>query len=290
MSQFSLTQFIKDLRFPEGLRWNDGELWFSDFLQRRVFSADAEGDLRQRAFVPGQPSGLGFSPDGQLLVASMFDRNLIAIRPEAPERLRQVAYVGDVVRGQINDMAVDARGRAYIGNFGYDAMYKGVDPTITTGLAFVDEHRQVRLEGGGLFMPNGIALSPNGKVLIVAETTALQLSAFDIAEDGSLSGQRVFAALPQRPPDGICVDCEGAVWVAYFTAREFVRVREGGAITDSVSIPSGWATACALGGADGRSLYCAVAETDTHAMHLGESKGRIECTRVAVPALISAVR
>lgn len=182
-------------------------------------------------------------------------------------------------------MAVDSRGRAYVGNFGYDAMYEGMDPTVTTGLGFVDENAQLRLVGGGLRMPHGIALSPDERTLIVAETTALQLTAFDIGPDGSLSGKRVFAALPNRPPDGICVDSAGAVWVACFTASEFVRVLEGAVITDQIRIPRGWATACALGGADGRTLYCAVAETDLLRMHLGDSQGRIDQARVTVPGL-----
>lgn len=274
-------RFVQDLQFPEALRWRAGELWFSDFLLRRVFSADLQGRLREHGFVGAQPSGLGFAPDGAPLVVGMYDRNLLRL---SHGHAQVVANVGSIVKGPCNDMFVDARGRAYISGFGYEAMYQGVDPAITTCLAFVDVDGTVRGEGYGLAMPNGVVGAPDGRTLIVAETTRHRLTAFDVAEDGSLSGQRLFADLGARGPDGLCLDAEGAVWVATFDTGEVVRVRDGGEVLQVIKVSGAWATACALGGPAGRTLYCAVADTDIAQAQQGRSTGWIEAFEVAVPA------
>ena len=274
-------RIVDELMFPEGLRWHDGALWFSDFLQRRVFSADESGGLVERAFIGAQPSGLGFTPDGAALVVGMYDRNLIRLGAAHPSI---VANVGAVVEGPCNDMFVDARGGAYISNFGYEAMYRGMDPSITTCLAFVDADGTVRGEGYGLFMPNGVAGTADGRTLIVGETTKRRLTIFDVAADGALSNRRLFADLGERGPDGICIDASGAVWVATFDTGEVIRVREGGEVLDVVKVGGAWATACALGGADGRTLFCAVAETDIPSMQSGRARGWIEAVQVETPA------
>lgn len=272
--------FVDGLMFPEGLRWHDGQLWLSDFLQRRVFSADLFGALTERAFIGAQPSGLGFAPDGAPLVVGMYDRNILRLGGAHPEI---VANVGAFTHGPCNDMFVDAKGRCYISNFGYEAMYRGMDPTITTCLGFIDSDGSTRGEGYGLSMPNGVAGTADGKTLIVGETTKRRLTAFDVAEDGSLSSPRLFADLGHRGPDGICIDAEGAVWVATFDTGEVIRVREGGDVLQVVKVSGAWATACALGGENGRTLFCAVAETDIPSMQSGKSRGWIEAVEVEVP-------
>lgn len=272
-------RFVEGIQFPEGLRWHDGELWFSDFHQRRVYSVDATGDVRERAFVGSQPSGLGFTPAGEPLVVGMYDQSLLKLTDGRPSL---VATVGSVVKGPCNDMFVDAKGRAYISGFGYHALYLGMDDTITTCLAFVDTDGSVRAEAPGLYMPNGVVGTPDGKTLIVAETTRRRLTAFDVAENGSLSNPRLFANLGHRPPDGLAIDAEGAVWVATFDTGEVIRVREGGEVLQVVRTGGAWATACALGGPDGHTLYCAVADTQMENTH--ESVGWIETLTVDVPA------
>lgn len=274
-------RFVDNLMFPEGLRWHAGELWFSDFYQRRVFSASPSGELREHAFIGAQPSGLGFTPAGEPLVVGMYDRNVLKL---GHGHATQWANVGSVVVGPCNDMFVDARGRCYVTGFGYEAMYLGMDPSITTCLAFVDVDGSVRGEAYGLAMPNGIVGTPDGKTLIVAETTRRRLSAFDVAEDGSLSNQRTFADLGHRAPDGLAIDAEGAVWIATFDTGEVIRVRDGGELLQVVKTGGAWATACALGGPEGNTLYCAVADTDITRSQQGRAEGWIEAVRVEVPA------
>lgn len=272
---------LEGIRFPEGLRWHGGELWFSDFLLRQVMSVDLQGKLTVHAFVSGQPSGLGFTPKGEPLVIAMFDRNLLKL--DGGHRTL-VANAGSVVKGPCNDMYVDRKGRAYISNFGYEAMYLGLKLDIPTNLAFVDSDGSVRPEGAGLHNPNGITMTADGKTLLVAETTERRITAFDVAENGALSNPRIWAETGRYAPDGICLDAEGNAWVAAFDAGEVVLVREGGAILETVKIGGAWATSCALGGERGNILFCAVAETDIPSMQRGVSKGWIEAVEVATPA------
>lgn len=173
MSTRSSQVFIAEgLQFPEGLRWHRGELWFSDFYRRQVISADAAGKLTVRAYVGGQPSGLGFRPDGTPLVASVYDRNVLALTPDKPDHpLTLAGSPGKVVAGPTNDMAVDRAGRAYVTGFGYEAMYEPFDEKHTTRIAMVDVDGSVSHQGHALHMPNGIAFSPDGRLLIVSETT-----------------------------------------------------------------------------------------------------------------------
>lgn len=273
----------RDLHFPEGLRWHNGELWFSDFGTRRVWSADTEGNLTLRAFVGGQPSGLGFLPDNTAVVASTYDRNVLAITTEG---LKLVGSPGKVVQGPTNDMAVDSKGRMYVTGFGYEAFYEAFDENRTTRIAMVDSDGNVSLQGGDLHMPNGIALSPDESTLIVSETTKNRLTAFDIASNGSLSGQRLFADLENLSPDGICVDAEGAVWVACWINGVLVRVRDGGKIDDEIvaAIDGEWVPSCALGGANGTTLYFSVSKTDIEKARRGLHEGVIRQVEVNVPA------
>jgi len=168
--------------------------------------------------------------------------------------LREVADITPYVGGDANDMVVDAAGRAYIGNFGFD--FAGGEEFKTTTLARVDPNGQVTIVAEDLAFPNGTVITPDGKTLVVAETFARKLTAFDIAEDGSLSGRRVWAELGPATPDGICLDEEGAIWVASPTTGQCIRVREGGEVAGRIAIEEGrQAYACILGGEDRRTLY-----------------------------------
>lgn len=270
------------LGFAEGLRWHDGALWFSDFITRKVHTLDAAGFLTQVAFVPGQPSGLGFAPDGTPLVVSMLDQKLLAI---APEQLSVVANLSNCSAGPCNDMLVDARGHAYIGCFGFELWYEARQATQFGTLVHVNPEGVATVAADGLRTPNGMAILPGGKTLVVAETHACQLTAFDIAADGSLSRPRLFARLGERHPDGICVNADGDIWVACLYASEFLLVREGGAILDRVATPGRWAVACALGGATGQRLFCATTSvSQPNDMRLGRSRSAIGFVDVAVAA------
>ncbi len=265
---------LDGLVFPEGPRWHDDKLWFSDMYAGKVMTVDLAGNTEVVASVPQRPSGLGFLPDGRLLIVSMGDRRLLRLDPDD---LRPVANLTDVTGGDCNDMLVDAEGRAYIGNFGYD-IASAAEPR-PASLVMVAPEGDVRVVASDLVFPNGMVLTPNGKTLIVAETFAKRLTAFDVAGDGTLSRRRVFAELGSATPDGICLDAEGAVWAASFLTGEFLRVYETGSIRDRIAVPGRSAVACMLGGEDRRTLFLLTAEGGSGP----DSKGYIETVKVDVP-------
>jgi len=247
------TVLVHGLGFPESPRWRDGRLWFSDFVSRKVQVADLEGNLADVVEVPKVPSGLGWLPDGHLLVVSMEDRRVLKLEEQG---LVQHADLSALARYPCNDMVVDAFGRAYVGNFGFD--YAGGGRTRPTILIQVTPSGRAHAVADGLLFPNGAVITPNGRTLVVAETFAARLTAFEIVPGGGLGVRRVFAHFGGRKrgrvPDGICLDAEGAVWVASPSTNECVRVLDGGAITDRVSTGEENAIACMLGGPGRRTL------------------------------------
>ena len=270
---------LDGLAFAEAPRWHDGALWFSDFFLQQVLRADAQGRTQVMAELPNQPSGLGWAPDGRLLVVSMLDHKLMRLDPGG---LVTVAELGAFATGPCNDMVVDARGGAYIGNFGFDLFAEPIERR-AAALVYVAPDGVARIAAEGLEFPNGAVITPDGRTLIVAETYGRRLSAFRIAADGSLHDRRVWAALDRIAPDGICLDAEGAVWVASPRSNEFVRVREGGAITDRIACEQ-QAIACVLGGADGRRLFMIGGKVRPREPSLADRTGRITWIDVAVPA------
>jgi sugar lactone lactonase YvrE len=269
--------WIGDLGFPEGPRWHDGRLWFSDFGDCVVRSVDVGGRITEAAQVSARPSGLGWAPDGSLLVVSMGDRKVLRFRGG---RMVGLADLSGFAEFSCNDMVVDARGNAYVGHFGFDLLARPPQPKLAS-LIFVRADGSVSLAAPDLAFPNGVVLSPDGRTLIVAETFAARLTAFDVAADGTLSGRRVFAALPGRSPDGICIDREGAIWVADAAANQCVRVRDGGEVTDVVTTTQR-CYACVLGGPDGRTLFLCTAPGYLPA-DLAKHTAAIERLPVTVP-------
>jgi len=264
--------------FPEGPRWHGGKLWFSDMHGERVMTIDIDGRLEKIVAVPAHPSGLGFDPQGRLLIVSMQDRRLLRLEGD---RLETVADMSALMGGHANDMVVDRDGRAYVGNFGFD-LFSGEAPRMTT-LVCVEPDGRARVAAEELSFPNGTVITPDGKTLIVAETFAGVLTAFNVKADGSLGGRRFFAHLGNRQPDGICLDADGAVWVSCFGQDEFIRVWEGGEISQRVPVPGRRAVACMLGGEDRKTLFLLTAETTIEELAQGKSRGRIEIVRVDVP-------
>jgi sugar lactone lactonase YvrE len=270
------TVLIDDLGFPEAPRWHGDRLWFSDFADRVVRSATASGDAAVELELDDSPSGLGWGPDGELLVVSMTRRALLRVRDGVP---RVHADLAAHTRFRANDLVVDAAGRGYVSSFGFD-LERGAAPQ-PTDLLRVDPDGSVHVAAPGVVFPNGMVLSPDGATLVVAETYGARLTAFDVSADGALSGRRVFAELPGIAPDGICLDAEGQVWVATARTAEVLRVRDGGDVTARVAVGSGSLSyACALGGPDGRTLFVCTAPT----WRPGPRAGRIEVAHVAVPA------
>ncbi len=266
--------------FGEGPRWHEGRLFFSDIRGHCVEAVGMDGRRETVARLAGEPSGLGWLPDGRMLVVSMEDHRLLR---QDPEGLREVADLSPHCGGKANDMVVDAKGRAYVGNIGFDLEAQPIAPK-PTSLVRVDPDGSVHVAARELWCPNGLAITADGRTLVAAESAAGRLAAFDVAADGSLSGQRVFATLPEgAAPDGICVDAEDAVWVASPTTREFLRVREGGAVAERIPTGERIAIACALGGPSRRTLFLVTSTTMSLADAGRGRAGRIEICEVAVP-------
>jgi len=269
------TSLADDLGFAEGPRWHDGRLFFSDFHDRQVRTLTPQGALSTVLQLDDSPSGLGWTPQGNLLVVSMVRRVVLEVTVDGPV---QRADLAPYTRFRANDMVVDADGRAYVSSFGFDLL--GGGPPQATVLVRADPAGAVTVVADDLLFPNGMVLTGDGRTLIVAETYAARLTAFDVDGDGGLSRRRQFAALPGLFPDGICLDAAGDVWVATARTPEVVRVREGGEVTGRVTVSSGLPSyACMLGGTDGRTLFVCAAPTWKEG---GPRGGRIEVARVDV--------
>jgi sugar lactone lactonase YvrE len=285
---------VSGFGFLEAPRWHEDRIWFSDFYTYRVLSAREDGsDLRTEAEVAQQPAGLGWLPDGRLLVASMRDRKVL--RREVDGTLVTHADLGGYATGHANDMVVDDQGRAYVGNFGFDLMSGA--PLETASLHRVDPDGTVTQAAGDLWFPNGSVITPDG-VLIVNETFGNRCTAFDLTPDGQLANRRTWAEFGPLPADraldkalagatvaadGGCLDAQGALWIADAIGGRLIRVREGGEITEELR-PDSPVYACALGGADGRTLYaCAAPDFDEKARSAAQEAALI-AYRVQVPA------
>ena len=273
---------LDGLVFPECPRWHQGKLWFSDMRGHKILTVDTRGRSEAIASVQ-EPAGLGFLPDGRLLMVSAADPFLRRLDPDGLHTVADLSSLGNVV---LNDMVVDKEGRAYIGDDAFD-MAAGTPPRPGRIILAAPEG-DARVVAQDLRYPNGMVITPDGRKLIVAETVGRCLTAFDIAPDGSLNGRRLFADLGVIGtsgvlPDGICLDGEGAVWVASLAAGEFVRVREAGAIAQRVPVPGKWAVACTLGEEDRRTLFLCTARTTPAELAQGKSAGWIETIRVDVP-------
>jgi sugar lactone lactonase YvrE len=274
---YPLRILLGDLRFAEAPRWHNDRLWFSDFFRQEVMAVTEQGQSEVMFRLDDSPSGLGWRPDGSLLVVSMHHQQLLVWRGGV---LARVADLSTHAGGPCNDMVVDAQGRAYVGNFGFDLYAK--EEARATCLLRVDLDGSVHRVAEDMWFPNGMAITPDGQTLMVAETFRNRLTAFTIAPDGSLKNRQVFAELPGVFPDGLCLDAEGAVWVADARGHAVLRVKEGQGVVDRVSTGEHQSYACSLGGADGHTLFiCTAPGVGPKA---GEMKqGRIEFTTVKVP-------
>jgi sugar lactone lactonase YvrE len=279
MADLTTTVLADDLVFPEGPRWREDRLFVSDQHERRVLTVDPAGSVETVVHVPGGPSGLGWRPDGQMLVVSMQDRRLLRLDPSG--ELVEVADLSALAPFHCNDMVVDASGRAYVGNFGFDL--DGRAKPASTVLILVDVDGTARVVAEDMRFPNGTVITEDGATLVVGESMGGCLTAFDVDRtDGSLSNRRLWAQLEGAVPDGICLDAQGAIWSACPMTGRVLRVREGGEVTDVVHVSRRGAYACMLGGDDGRTLFVCTADSSNPA-HTGERRGAIEAVGVAVP-------
>ncbi len=275
-----LTTLVEDLTFGEGPRWRDGFLYFSDFYDCMVKRVSLGGVVETVVDVPQQPSGLGWLPDGRMLIVSMIDQKLMVFDGSS---LTEYADLSAHATHHCNDMVVDDHGNAYIGNFGFDSS-KGEDVK-TTNLILVRPDQSVEVAADDLSFPNGTVITPDGKTLIIGETYGACLTAFDINDDASLSNRRLWADLtplqPENPPvpDGMCLDEEGGIWVASPTTKEVLRMGENGTLLERISLDRG-AFACMLGGDDGKTLFIVTCKTSIAERCVSERSGRIEICKV----------
>lgn len=268
---------LDGLIFPEGPRWHGGRFWFSDMHAHKILTLDGSGHAETVAELDDRPSGLGWLPDGRMLVVAMGARKVLRLERS---HLVEHADLSELAPADCNDMVVDASGRAYVGNFGFD--FAGGGTPASTNIIAVEPEGRAWVAAEGLQFPNGSVITPDGKTLIVGETFGRKLTAFDIGKDGKLSNQRLFAEVRGAFPDGICLDAEGAVWVASPPTSEFIRVREGGEVAERIPVPGKQAVACMLGGDDRKTLYLCTAIGTNDELREGKTKGLIETVRVEI--------
>jgi sugar lactone lactonase YvrE len=271
MPERAIRTVLDGMSYLEGPRWHDGRLYVSDFYTGAIVAVDLDGgaDPETVATVPEQPSGLGWMPDGSLLAVSMRDRRLLRFRDGGEPEVH--ADLSDLAPWHLNDMVVDSQGRAFVGNFGFDLMAGGA--IRTAAIVRVDADGTASVAADDLRFPNGTVITPDARTLIVAETLGGRLTAFDLAADGTLSNRRVWAELSPVvdtedmgellaaggiAPDGTALDAEGCVWAADALGGRVLRVRQGGEVVEEIA-PGTGVFACALGGAEGRTLVMCAA-------------------------------
>ncbi|HEY8717199.1 SMP-30/gluconolactonase/LRE family protein [Pengzhenrongella sp.] len=240
---------LEGVVFGESPRWHDGRLWFSDWGAHQVIVLGTDGSHEVVATVPSFPMCIDFLPDGRLLVVDSAQRRILRREPDGS--LVPHADLSEVSEKPWNDIVVDDRGNAYVNNIGFDFPGGEFAPGV---VALVTPEGDVRQVADNVAFPNGMAITPDGGTLIVAESYADRLTAYDIAADGGLRNRRVWADTPGDHPDGICMDAQGAVWYADVGNKHCVRVRDGGAVLATVELDRG-AFACALSRGEDPHLF-----------------------------------
>jgi sugar lactone lactonase YvrE len=283
----SVSIFIDGIAFPEGPRWRNNSLWFSDIHGHQVVRSTPAGKTSVAARLEDRPSGLGFLPDGRLLVVSLLDRRLLAVDGDGGIQVH--ADLSGLCRNFINDMVVDRTGRAYVG-----ARNGGTPESASDSVIVVELDGRCRIAADDMTSPNGSVVTPDGQHLIVAETAVGRLTRFRIGGDGSLSGRETMAELKGRHIDGICLDAEGAVWGSG-AGGGLYRIGADGSLLEAIEFPGRMVLACVLGGLSGKTLYLATTSPGLidNIHHVGNDRsrdagvnsgGRIETIEVEVPA------
>lgn len=247
-------------------RWFEGLLWFSDPVGAAVHTVNLRGSVTTVPLPGHVPGGLGFCPDGSLLIASAEDRRVLRYDGES---VAPFADLSGIVRGRLGDMVVDDLGRAYLG---CQDRHGGL-------IVRIDPNAQATVVADGLQGPAGMVVGTDQASLIVAESIGERLTAYRIGSDGTLLDRRVFAAGLDGPPEGIALDADGGVWTAMTLAHQFQRIGAGGDVTDRIDIGDGTAMSCALGGAGSRILFL-VSSTGSHR----SKSSRVDAMVVGTPS------
>ena len=279
-TQMPTNTLVSGLCFGEGPRWHGGKLWLSDMHAHWVITVDLDGSVEKVVEVPNRPSGLGWLPNGELLVVSMTDRQVLRF---SDNELTTHADLSDLASFDCNDMVVDGIGRAYVGNFGFDLHGKARPKTAE--LVCVEPTGEARVVANDLEFPNGTVISPDGGTLIVGESWGARLTAFDVDAKGELSNRRTWAELPDGAiPDGICLDSEGGIWSASPATNECLRQIEGGEVTHRIIVDQG-AFACMLGGPERNTLFVLTAGSSDPETCQKSPTGRVETATAPFPGV-----
>jgi sugar lactone lactonase YvrE len=276
MSGSRLTPLLDGGRYFEAPRWHDHRLWLVDSRARTLISVTSEGTPEIACTLKGIPAGLGFLQNGEAVVTDMHGRSLVRW---AGGQAIDHADLSNLT-GTLDDMIVDGIGRAYVGDLGFD-LKSGIKNGPYGRIILVEAGREPRIVASDLNFPNGIAISADGRQLVVAETNGDCLARFHIRADGSLEFDRRFGHF--RAPDGICMDRDHAVWVSLLDENSFVRVAPDGRILDRISVPGRRAVACVLGGDDRKTLFCVSMDPDRGTETGPKSQSYVDATVVEVP-------
>lgn len=262
---------VTGIDFGEGPRWHDDRLWYSDFYQHEIRSVDMAGNQRVEYVIDGQPSGLGWLPDGRLLVVSMVSQQVLRVEPDGS--IVTHADLSGLVNHKCNDMIVDDDGHAWVGNFGFDL--EAGDEMAPTRLVHVRPDGHVAMVGDDLLFPNGAVITDDTTTLIVGETFGGKYTAFPIAADKSLGDGYVWADVPGTFPDGCGLDKGGGIWFADAAGQRCLRVEQGGEVTNEIATTQP-VFACALGGPNGQHLFALTAKGSQPSDVAGMGSGRLE--------------
>lgn len=274
-----ITALYTGIVFPEGPRWRDGNLWFSDCHDGKVLRIAPDGKMLESFDVPGNPSGLGWLPGGDMLIVSIDDLCIYRRRPDKSHTRH--ADLSGYHRFHSNDMVVDAAGNAYVGEVGFRS---GEEAQRTTNVLLVRPDGSVDIAVSEVLTPNGSVITPDGKKFILAESMMKRLTSYTIADDGTLIDPQLFAQLgPDHVPDGICLDEAGCIWMASPRTASVLRVAPTGEVIDELRLESGRAYACMLGGEDRRDLFICVSTGHDPALTRTVRGGAIAVARVDTP-------
>ena len=266
--------------FFEGPRWRDGRWWVSDFYRHSVFAIAPDGTTETVMTVDAQPSGMGWLPDGSLLVVSMKDHKVLRRSPAGEVAVH--ADISSYCGGLANDIVVDRRGHAYVGNFGFDLMGGGRPHAAV--LVHITPDGETSVAAGDLRFPNGAVITPDGGTLVVGETMGARYTAFSVGADGALGDRREWAAIEGVSPDGCALDAAGRIWAADALGNRLVRVAEGEGVVDEIPAPDGLGIyACMLGGDDGRTLLACAAPDFLEHNRANAREAALLTTTVDVP-------
>ncbi|SHE93544.1 Sugar lactone lactonase YvrE [Ferrithrix thermotolerans DSM 19514] len=295
MSEREFDTLLTKGGFFEAPRWHDGSWYISDFYHHRVLSVAESGSVSVELEVEGQPSGLGWLPDGSMLCVSMKDHKVLRKHPDGSVTVH--ASLGQYCGGPLNDMVVDSKGNAWVGDFGFELMSMA-DPK-PTNLVRVGPDGDASVAATDMLFPNGMVITDDERTLIVGETLGCRYSAFDIEEDGTLTNRRVFAQLAPTPslgsflevlpkvtvgPDGCCMDANGNIWMADAIGGRVVLISEGAKVLDEIKAPDGLGFfACMLGGEDGRTLAICAAPDFLESNRMKSDDALVLTVKVEVP-------